>query len=214
MNISNSVLETYLSNVFWIGGGSCGGKTTVTDMLAEKHGFVPYHAEEHVFSEHCDLANETDHPAMSRKATLEEVCLTWSVETHAQWLQATFDEQLEMVVLDVVRLSESRQVVADMSCSPGLLKRIAVGGQHLCLYADEPTVRASFFARDDRKRVADAIGALSRPDEVSEKVLQVVLLMASRTRAQAEEAGLVCIDRADTKNAEDMQARVEAYFGL
>jgi dephospho-CoA kinase len=213
MVFSDSVLKAYLSNVFWIGGGSCSGKTTITDMLAEKHGFVPYHAEEH--TEHRGLVNVNDHPATSRKCTTEEWYLgAKGAEEHSRFVQALIDEQLEMVVLDAIRLSQDRPVVVDTSHSPHLLSRIASDGKLLCLYADEPTIRASFLARDDKKDWAEAIGTLSRPDEARENLFQRASLLAPRSRAQAEEAGLVCLDRADTASVEDMLAKVEAQFGL
>ena len=63
MYISDSFLKTQLQNVFWIGGAACGGKTTITDLLAHKHGFKPYHPED-VHHEHKKAASPEDHPAL------------------------------------------------------------------------------------------------------------------------------------------------------
>jgi hypothetical protein len=216
MDISDSVLKAYLSNVFWIGGGTCGGKTTITDMLAEKHGFVPYHAE-HRGREHFALASEADHPAMSREIPIlmsrrEEDILGRSVKEVVPACEAMHDEQHEMVVLDVIKLSKDRHVVVDTSADPRMLKRIAGDGRLVCLYADEPTVRMTCNGRDSR--MAEVFATYSRPDEVREHTMQVGFQHGLRDRTRAEEAGLVCLDRADTKSAEDMLAKVEAQFGL
>ncbi len=63
MKISDSFLKAQLQNVFWIGGGGYGGKTTVADLLARKHGFQAYHPEELVDA-HKRAASPEDHPAL------------------------------------------------------------------------------------------------------------------------------------------------------
>lgn len=39
MKIENNIIKHHLKNVYFIGGTACGGKTTISKVLAEKYGF-------------------------------------------------------------------------------------------------------------------------------------------------------------------------------
>ena len=61
MRISDSILKAQLQNLFWIGGAACGGKTTITDVLGQKHGFQPCYPED-LFHEHKKAASPKKRP--------------------------------------------------------------------------------------------------------------------------------------------------------
>lgn len=46
MYIADNVIAHKLQNVYWILGGSCGGKSTAARLLAEKYGFYHYSGDE------------------------------------------------------------------------------------------------------------------------------------------------------------------------
>lgn len=45
MNIADNVLKHHLKHVYWVSGTNCGGKTTMTNYLARKHGVVVYDSD-------------------------------------------------------------------------------------------------------------------------------------------------------------------------
>ena len=55
MNIQDNILKQYLKNVYFVCGTACGGKSTLSRALAEKHGFLLYDADAR-FDEHIALS--------------------------------------------------------------------------------------------------------------------------------------------------------------
>jgi len=138
MNISDSFRKAQLRNVFWIGGAAYGGKTTVTDLLAHKHGFQPYHSED-LFHEHKQAASPEDHPALSAPFHGWEWFFNRPLEEYIEAIAETCREQLEMVILDLVRLNAGSKVVVDGICS--------IRGSS---DASQGITRVSFFTRTRR----------------------------------------------------------------
>ena len=66
MIIQDNALKAYLKNVYFITGTPCGGKTTISRALAQRHGLMVYDADEH-FPEHQRLADPAFQPAMCRR---------------------------------------------------------------------------------------------------------------------------------------------------
>jgi adenylate kinase family enzyme len=44
-----------LSNIYWIGGAPCSGKSTITEKLAFKHGLSMFKSDDHMYA-HMNLA--------------------------------------------------------------------------------------------------------------------------------------------------------------
>ena len=57
MNIQTNILRHALKNVYFLSGNACGGKTILSRMLAEKHGFVLYDMDA-VYDIHRAIADE------------------------------------------------------------------------------------------------------------------------------------------------------------
>ena len=55
MNIQDNILKQYLKNVYFVCGTACGGKSTLSRALAEKHSFLLYDADAR-FDEHIALS--------------------------------------------------------------------------------------------------------------------------------------------------------------
>jgi hypothetical protein len=85
MKISDSILKAHLDKVLWIGGAVCGGKTTLTDVLAKKHGFLAYPPEEH-YHQHKQLACEQAHPTMLKPFHGWDLFFNRSIDEYASAL--------------------------------------------------------------------------------------------------------------------------------
>lgn len=49
MKISDRLLRQYLDHVYWICGGPCGGKSTMTNLLSSKWDMNYYSSDDHTF---------------------------------------------------------------------------------------------------------------------------------------------------------------------
>jgi len=112
MIFQDNILKKYLENVYFITGTPCGGKTTISRALSEKHGVPVYDIDER-FPEHQQLSNPTFQPAMNKKFQNADEFFGRTVAEYKKWLIDNTREQLEFVLFDLIRLSQSQIVLCD-----------------------------------------------------------------------------------------------------
>lgn len=214
MNISDSFLKAQLQNVFWIGGAAYGGKTTITDLLVDRHGFVPYHSEDH-FHEHKKAASPEDHPTLLAPFHGWEWFFNRPIDEYIQAIEDSGREQFEMVLLDLVKMAADSKVVADVFfLDPRQAEHLAEGNRSIFLYADEETIRRGNFERADKQDLVAVINTLADPGKTREHVLDVTCALSARKRAEAEEAGMKVLVRSIETDLYETLAVVERNFGL
>ena len=214
MNISDSFLKAQLQNVFWIGGAGYGGKTTITDLLADRHGFVAYHPEDR-FHEHKKAASAEDHPSLLASFHAWEWFFNRPIDEYIKAIDDSGREQFEMVLLDLVKMTADSKVVADaFFLDPRLAKRLTERKRSVFLYADEETIRGGFFARADKQDLLGVISTLADPVRTREHVLDVTCTLSARKRAEAEAAGMKVHVRNTGTDLQETLAVVEKHFGL
>ena len=112
MIFQDNVMKEYLKNVYFITGTPCGGKTTLSRALAEKYGFELFDIDER-FDEHKKISDPLFQPAMNTYFKSADEFFGRTVEEYKNWLLENTREQLEFVLLDLIRLSESKKVLCD-----------------------------------------------------------------------------------------------------
>ena len=110
MTFQDNVLKAYLTNVFFVTGTPCGGKTTISRALAQRHNLLVYDADEQ-FAKHQQLSDPAFHPAMNQTFRDADAFFGRTVQEYTNWLLMNTREQLEFVMLDLVRLSQRQRVV-------------------------------------------------------------------------------------------------------
>jgi 2-phosphoglycerate kinase len=214
MNISNSFLKAQLENVFWIGGAACGGKTTITNRLAQKHGFRPHHPED-LLHEHKKAASPEDHPTLFAPFHGWEWFFNRPVDEYMKAIMDADREHFEMVILDLVRISADTKVVVDgHMLDPLLVTRLTEHNKSVFLFADEETIRDSFFARADKQDLLGVINTLSNPAKTRQHVLEMVCKLSARKRAEAETAGAKVLVRHGETDLQETLRAVEGHFGV
>jgi cytidylate kinase len=214
MKISDSFLRAHLQNVLWIGGAACGGKTTVTKLLAEKHGFAPYHTED-LFHEHKKAASTRDHPALLAPFHGWEWFFNRPIDEYMKAMADTSREHFEMVVLDLVKLSAGSTVVVDgFLLDPWVVRHLTEYNKSVFLYADEKTIRSSFFSRADKQDLVGIINTLRDPERTGEHCLEVCCAESARKRAEAEAAGVKVLVRNRETDLQETLTAVEEHLGL
>ena len=80
--------------------------------LAEKYGFELFDVDER-FDEHKKMSNPLFQPAMNTYFNSADEFFGRTVEEYKNWLLNNTREQLEFVLLDLIRLSENKKVLCD-----------------------------------------------------------------------------------------------------
>ena len=116
---NNEKIKQDLQHVYWIAGGPCAGKTTVSGILAKSYGFTLYEGDKHAFGDHWERVTPEKHPDryMMKSRTQKEGSGTWffedSIEEIIQRLLDLGREDFEMVIEDLYQLPGNKNILVD-----------------------------------------------------------------------------------------------------
>ena len=112
MIFQDNVIKEYLRNVYFITGTPCGGKTTITRALGEKYG-IPVYVIDDQFTIHQAMSDREHQPNMNRSFRDADEFFGRSVEEYKNWLLGNSREQLDYILLDLIKLYRDRIVLCD-----------------------------------------------------------------------------------------------------
>lgn len=113
MIFQDNVIKEYLKNVYFISGTPCGGKTTITRELGRKFG-IPVYVIDDQFCVHQLLSDSEHQPNMNKQFKDADEFFGRSVEEYKEWLVNNSREQLDFVLLDLIKLSQNNLVLCDI----------------------------------------------------------------------------------------------------
>jgi len=214
MYIANNVLSHHFKNILWISGGPCGGKSTITNLLAEKYNFIPYHTDDYFFK-HKKMATLHEQPAMTRYFVNWEWFFNRPAEDYIQWLQASSQEQLSMIMADLLKISSSnRKIVVDGIFNPFILKQIAPVNHSIFLFADSSIVKKVYFNREHTKGMLEAINSTSNPPKTLNNVQNVVTRLSEEIFQKVKDTELNYFHWNTSNTTEEMLLHVEKVFEI
>ena len=102
------------SNFYWIGGAACGGKTSITTALAEKHGWILYKCDEHAkrrkqFSTRERTPMLFELPERPLDDVLLNIPMSQQVEEYKQFLM----EDFPLIIEDLQQFPKDATVIVE-----------------------------------------------------------------------------------------------------
>jgi hypothetical protein len=208
-----------LAHVLWIGGPPDCGKTSIADIIAEKHGLQVYHFDRRE-GDHIFRADPERQPALTRLRTLVET-LDGRALTHKLWLTrppetmarsaiASWSERVTFAVEDLLAMPSVPMIIAE---GPGFFPAriaplLADRRQGVWLIPSEEFKRASAIRRDK----PGTRHLTSDPGRAQENLIRRDLLMGDDIRRGVAELGLAMYEVDETRSLAEMAAVVEAQF--
>jgi 2-phosphoglycerate kinase len=207
-------LRAQLGHVYWLGGASGAGKSTIARRLAARHGLRHYSTDD-VMGDHARRSTPEDAPLLSKFAAMDmdERWLNRSPETMLGTFHWYRGEGFGLIVEDLLSLPPEPQVIVDgFRLLPGLVKPLlAVARQAVWLLPTPDFRRAAFESRGTLWGIA---GRTGNPDKALSNLLERDRMFTDRLCQETKELELPVID-VDTSMTEDVLAeRVTDAFGL
>lgn len=204
-----------LRNVYWIGGGSCAGKSTIARRLAERCGLFLY-ATDDTMAEHARRSTAADCPLLHRflAMDMDERWVRRSPETMLSTFPWFHGEAFTLIIEDLLRIPADRPVVVEgFRVLPPLVAPMLADLRHAVWLLPTPAFRQSTIER----RGGAQSGFLARTSD-PERALQNLLvrdeMFTVRLAGEAERLGLCSISM-HSALAEDAVGEVVArQFGL
>jgi hypothetical protein len=200
--------------VYWLGGGSGAGKSTVARRLAAEHGLQLYCTDE-VMARHAARLTPEEAPLLAAFAGMD-MDERWVRRSPAQMLD-TFHwfrgEGFRLVVEDLLRLPPEPPVAAEgFRLLPHLVAPLLADRAHAVWLLPTPQFRRAAF--DSRGPAGDIPGRTSDPQRALHNLLERDRMFTDRLTEETARLGLPAVPVAPGTSEDELTGRVRALFGL
>ena len=213
MIFQDNIIKQYLKNVYFIAGTPCGGKTTVSRALAKKYGIMVYDIDER-FDEHQAMSDPVSQPAMNRNFRDADEFFGRSVEEYKAWLLQNTREQLDFVLLDLMRLSQNQKVLCD--CHLTLEQAATVTDpSHIAFMIKKPVnLVEEYCNRPDHQGFSNFIHSATDFEAAKKTCNETLMSLNEKYYEDVKASGYFFVDRGDGLSVEETVALTAKHFGL
>ena len=220
MNIAENILKHNLHNVYFLTGTACGGKTTASEALSQKYGFVHFNDNWHEdsFKVWDSIVNERYQPRASKRQEITdwEAYFGRSLEEFiAAGDYNGYDEYLEYAIIELIKLSQSNKVIADVGFPIKLLVEISDYSKIACLLAAPELITCENYGkREDHKEFLECILSLQEPAKKIAVQDELFRIGAEKVYNDVRKYNLFSIIRNKESTVENTVNQLERHFGL
>jgi 2-phosphoglycerate kinase len=207
-----AALRARLQHVYWIGGGSGAGKSTIARRIAAQHGLHVYSTDE-VMPDHASRSTPEDAPYLSRFKTMD-MDERWVNRSPVIMLE-TFHwfrgEGFGLIGEDLLRLLADTGVIAEgFRLLPYLVKPLLAEPGHAVWLLPTPEFRRAAFDR----RGWEIPRKTSDPELAQRNLLERDRIFTDRLVDETKRLELPVIKIDTAMNEGDLVRRVTQAFGL
>jgi 2-phosphoglycerate kinase len=210
----SAVLRAWLGDVYWVGGGSGAGKSTVARRLAARHGLRLY-ATDATMAEHDARITLRDAPFLSefKRMSMDERWVNRSPQDMLETFHWFRGEGFGLIVEDLLSLPAGPAVIAEgFRLLPSLVRPLLTRPDHAVWLLPTPEFRrAAFTSRGSLWQIARKTG---NPEKALHNLLERDRLFTDRLRSEARCLGLPVIDIGTAMTEDALAAQVTEVFGL
>ena len=196
-----------LTDILWIGGSACSGKSTVSERLAGELGLSVYHCDDHWYgpADHLARANPEREPFLClwRDRTRRKEWFLTPPREHAAVMDGAFREEFAMIAADLA--VDGAGVVEGVSVTPAVMREVVPRARAVFLISTPAFRRSRYldrgFARQWLEAYADTAAAF-------ETLMAANDLMAEGWRAEAQAAGYPVVPVDGSATPDDTYAAV------
>ncbi len=206
--------QARLQHVYWIGGGSGAGKTTIARRIAAEHGLGLYSTDD-VMADHARRSSPADAPYLSQFVAMD-MDDRWVNRTPQAMLE-TFHwfrgEGFGLIIEDLLRMPSGTGLVAEgFRLLPHLVQPLLTERCHAVWLLPTPDFRTAAF--DSRTVGWDIPSKTSNPDRARQNLFDRDRMFTDHLRAETKYLGLPVIEVHGAMTVDDLAAAVSRAFGL
>ena len=213
MIFQDNVMKEYLKNVYFITGTPCGGKTTLSHALAKKYGFELFDIDER-FEEHKKISDPLFQPAMNTSFKSADEFFGRTVEEYKNWLLKNTREQLEFVLLDLIRLSENKRVLCDCHLTVAQALVFSEPARVVFLIKDPSNLVEEYGNRPDHQGFFQYLNSATDIEKAKQTVNTTLYELNADRIEEIKRSPFFWIERTADSTLEDTVACVEKHFCL
>lgn len=203
-----------LRHVYWLGGGSGSGKSTVARRLAAEHGLQLY-ATDDLMKDHGSRIAPEDGPFLTEfiAMDMDERWLNRSPETMLETFHWFRGEGFDLIVEDLLNLPADRPVIAEgFRLLPHLVEPfLTLPDQAVWLLPSPDFRRAAFQSRGGLWAIA---GQTTNPQAALRNLLERDRLFTDHLHEETKRLGLRAIEVDAALTEDDLAEQVARAFGF
>ena len=208
-------LQDQLRHVYWIGGGSGSGKSTITRRIVAEHGLQAY-ATDDVMVDHAKRSTPRDCPLlhMFMAMDMDQRWVSRSPEAMLETFPWFRGEGFNMIIEDILNLPKESGVVVDgFRLLPHLVKPLLAERSHAVWLIPTPEFRQAVLESRGGPR-SGFIAKTSNPERALRNLLKRDAMFTERLNDEAQRLGLKTIMVNHSMTEDDLTTKVVRAFGL
>lgn len=213
MIFQDNVIKEYLKNVYFITGTPCGGKTTISRELAKRHNLLVYDVDEQ-FSYHQKISNSTLQPSMNKVFKDADEFFGRTVEEYKKWLIDNTREQLDFVLLDLIRLSQNKIVLCDCHLTVEEAEKYTEASRIVFLIKEPSNLIEDYCDRSDHQGFNDFINSASDIEKAKATCNMTLKTLNEKRCNDIKSSNYLWIERNENSTIGDTVKKVEQHFGF
>ncbi len=213
MEFQDNVIKEYLKNVYFVTGTPCGGKTTISRALAERHNLLVYDIDEK-FPDHQKISNADFQPSMNKVFKDADEFFGRTVEEYRNWLITNTREQLDFVLLDLIRLSQNQIVLCDCHLTMEQANKITDPSRIVFLIKEPSHVIDDYCNRPDHQGFRDFINSASDTEKAKATCNETLKSLNENPYKAIKDSEYFWIERDSNSTVDGTVEKVERHFGF
>ena len=213
--VGEAALQDRLEHVYWIGGGSGAGKSTIARRIAAEHGFRVY-ATDDMMADHAGRSTARDSPLLHRFMAMD-MDERWVHRPPATMLE-TFHwfqgEGFTMIIEDLLRLPrETGVIVEGFRLLPRLVAPLLRAPEHAVWLLPTPDFRRAVLERRGGS-ASGFLGKTTDPERALRNLLERDRLFTNILRDETARLKVPAVEVDGTMTEDDLAKRVTGILGL
>ena len=213
MIFQDNVIKEYLKNVYFITGTPCGGKTTISRELAKRHNLLVYDIDEQ-FEKHQELSDAAFQPAMNKNFKDADEFFGRTVEEYKKWLITNTREQLDFVLMDLIRLSQNQIVLCDCHLTMEQAEKITEPSRIAFLIREPSNLVEEYCNRPDHQGFSNFINSTTDTVKAKETCNATLLSLNEKCYKDIKESSYFWLERTADSTVDETVRKVEQHFGF
>jgi len=205
----------FLQHVYWIGGGSCAGKSTIARRIAAQHGLRVY-ATDDVMADHARRSSRDDSPLLHTfmAMDMDERWVNRTPKTMLETFHWFRGEGFELIIEDLLRLPRDRGVIVEgFRLLPHLVKPLLSVPSRAVWLLPTPDFRQSVVESRGGSSWSFVVRT-SDPERALRNLLERDRMFTDILRDETARLNLPAIEVDTSTTEDDLTQRVTDLFAL
>lgn len=181
--------------------------------MAKRHNLLVYDIDEQ-FANHQRISNSAYQPSMNKVFRDADEFFGRTVEEYKEWLINNTREQLDFVLLDLVRLSQNKLVLCDCHLTMDEAEKCTEAFRIVFLIKEPLNLVEDYCNRPDHQGFSDFINSASDIKKAKATCNATLEVLNKKKYNDIKRSNYLWIERTPNSTVNETVRKVEQHFGL